>query len=230
MSGKVEIVINIDIKSDQIGLFVGSKGYFMKTKIIIPSKKAYLKSILPSSISREEHEKSWKECGINCKISTGDDDTVSVKIHSPTEECNKIVLSKVQEYVSEFNKKKPEAGPNKNNYNFKLLIDPNYVGKLIGIEGSKISELSQELKSTLNLDRRPYIKFLDSGHDNVETLTFKPEIDPGEVWLSITYVGEKSFVKVKSALIKFINTTLSDDQVSVSDDDGFEADAMVGGW
>ena len=230
MSGKAEIVSTLEIKSDQIGLFVGTKGCFVKGKIIIPSKKSYLKIILENKVTRDDYDKAWKACGINCNISTGEDGVVNVNIKSPSEECNKIVLKKVQEYASEFNKQKPAGAPNKNTYNFKLLIDSNYVGRLIGVEGSKITELSQSIKTTLNLERNPYIRFYDDGTDNVETLSFKPEITSGKVWLSISYGGEKAFLKVKSSLIEFINDTLSDDQGHESDDGGFEDDELVGGW
>ena len=230
MSEIVEITITLDIKSDQIGLFVGKNGYFIKNKLILPSKRSYLKSTMKKSAPKEEYDKAWKSCGINCNISAGDDGVVSMNIKSPTEECNKIVIKNINEHMATFIKKKTQLVSNKNNYMFKLLIDPNYVGKLIGIEGSKITELSQGIKSELKLERNPYIRFFDEGNDKVEILSFEPEIDPGEVWLSISYMGEKSFIKVKSMLIEFINETLLDKQGNVSEDGGDGEDLLEGGW
>jgi hypothetical protein len=231
MSDNAEIIVILDIKSDQIGLFVGKNGYFIKNKIILPSKRTYLKSTLKTSVSKEDYDKAWMACKINCNISAGDDGVVSMNIQSPTEECNNVTLKNINAYVSTFNKNTtPQSMSNKVTYNFKLLINSDYVGKLIGIEGSKITELSQGIKSTLNLERNPYIRFFDNGNDKVETLSFKPEIDSGEVWLSISYGGDKSFVKVKSLLIEFINETLIDKQEIVSDGEGSEEDIMGGGW
>ena len=230
MSGIVEITITLDIKSNQIGLFVGKNGYFIKNKIIIPSKRAYLKSNLKTSVPKEDYDKAWSACNINCKISAGSDGVVSMNIKSPTEESNKLALMNVNAYVSTFNKKKPKINSNKVTYNFRLLIDSDYVGKLIGIEGSKITELSQEIKSVLKLERNPYIRFFDDGNDKVETLSFPSDINTGEVWLSISYGGEKSFVKVKSLLIEFINGALLDKQENISDEEDSVADELGGGW
>jgi hypothetical protein len=230
MSDTVEVSITLDIKSNQIGLFVGKNGYFIKNKIIIPSKRTYLKNTLKKSVPKEDYDKAWGACNINCKISAGSDGVVSMNIKSPTEECNKIALTNVHAYASTFNKNKPQFDSNKVTYNFKLLIDPDYVGKLIGIEGSKITELSQEIKSVIKLERNPYIRFFDEGNDKVETLSFPSEINSGEVWLSISYVGEKSFVKVKSLLIEFINTSLLDKQENISDEEDGGEGELDGGW
>jgi len=231
MSGNVEISINLGINSNQVGLFVGKGGYFIKNKIILPSKRAYLKINQNTSVSKEDYDKAWVACRIICNISNGDDGVVVMNIQSPDDTCNKIVIKNVEAYVATLNKKNSKSDTDKNTYNFKLLIDPNYVGKLIGIEGSKITELSQEIKTVLKLDRKPYIRFFDDGNDKVETLSFASEINTGEVWLSISYGGDKSFVKVKSLLVKFITETLIDKQETLSDDDEVcEADILGGGW
>jgi len=214
-----------DIPRDKIGLFVGNKGYFIKTKIILPSKKVYLKSKFNgSNVPKNEYDEAWGECKINCNILSNEADEVTVTIESPSEECNKIVISNVLKYISEFNKPKEATTTMKNNYKFKLLIGDHYIGKLIGIEGSKITELSDELKTVLKIDRRPYIKFSDNGSDNVSTLEFGDSIDEGEVWLAVSYVGDKSFIKVKACVINFINTTLSPPRGAGSGGDGSGGD------
>ena len=61
-------------------------------------------------------------------------------------------------------------------------------------------------------------------------MSFPSEINSGEVWLSISYVGEKSFVKVKSLLIEFINTSLLDKQENISDEEDGGEGELDGGW
>jgi hypothetical protein len=207
-SNKHEMEIKIAL--DCVGLFVGKGGCSLKDNIIIPTKKDYVKTLYKEEMTDEEKTLLWKGIKVNCHVTRGDK-KVNVVLSYPQAECLEIMKKHLSTYVEKFNQQKITPGKKKISYTFKLQIDNGYIGKLIGVEGSRISELSDEIKSSLKLEKPPYIRFNDSGSEHVETLSFKG-LETGEVWIFVSFYGEKSFKIIKSLIESFIKNTLCEDE------------------
>jgi len=214
--------VNININVNEIGKFVGEKGKFIIKRLVVPTKKEYLDEMKDD---KERMDEAWKSCKIYCGVSSVDEQ-VKIKLQTPTQECMDILEKNVSKYVEFLNKPKKSSTSNKKNENvaekrkyiYNLGISSHYIGKLIGIEGSNISELCDTVKSVLKLDKRPYIKFYDQGPDSAKRLEFN-NIESGNCYINVNYFGVKSYKLVADEIYKYVNNILNDKVYHDSDDE-----------
>tara|TARA_B110000858_G_scaffold198298_1_gene263824 strand:+ start:310 stop:1098 length:789 start_codon:yes stop_codon:yes gene_type:complete len=251
----------IEIDENRIGAFVGRSGYFVKTKVVFPSRSAYMLDI--GEVKNEDGEfpkENWEQVRIHCHVDKGDDGVI-VTLKCMNEALHDVAHQHLLKYVEEFNMPKESKGvskpritgkarPNSNKnvtnkssgvgfrkYVYKVLISDEYIGRLIGVEGSNVSEFSEFLKQSLDIpekSRRPYVRIMTEGSDRANSINIDG-VDTGEIWISVQYNGIKSFSNVKQYVSKFVSDTLvdtlSDEEVSGwVDGDSEGVDTSTGGW
>lgn len=239
----VENTHTVQVDTNRLGTFVGKSGYFIKTRVVFPSKAEYLKrkDVNPDEDGNYDAEK-WSELKVHCHVDTVDD-KVQVTLKCSDQDLHDIALENVMKYVEQFNAPRPEKthrasksnGQSKaktefRKYFFKVLVSDDYIGRLIGVEGSNVTEFAEQLRNDLDLQKRPYVKIMSQGSDKVETINV-PDVDSGQIWISVQFTGPKSFSPIKKAVKSFVVDTLVDQ----SSDDGEEASGWTsteadGGW
>jgi hypothetical protein len=236
----------VNVDANRIGTFVGKSGYFIKTRVVFPSKAEYLKrkDVNPDAEGNYDAEK-WSELKVHCHVDTLDG-KVQVTLKCSDKELHDIALEHVMKYVEQFNAPKPEKTPKtskskgqqktKNEfrkYFFKVLVSEDYIGRLIGIEGSNVTEFAEQLQNDLDLQRRPYVKIMSQGSDKVETINI-PDVESGQIWISVQLSGPKSFSPIKKAVKSFVIDTLVDQSDNGDDEEasgwGGDNQEAEGGW
>jgi hypothetical protein len=241
----IESTHTVQVDTNRLGTFVGKSGYFIKTRVVFPSKAEYLKrnDVNPDEDGNYDAEK-WSELKVHCHVDTVDD-KVQVTLKCSDQDLHDIALENVMKYVERFNAPKPERRPGTSKpngqskaraefrkYFFKVLVCDDYIGRLIGVEGSNVTEFAEQLQNDLDLQKRPYVKIMSQGSDKVETINV-PDVDLGQIWISVQFTGPKSFSPIKKAVKSFVVDTLVDQ--SSDNDDGEETSGWTnaeaeGGW
>lgn len=249
MSSPVENTHEVQVDSNRLGAFVGRSGYFIKTKVVFPSKVEFLKNHGVDADEDGNYDKEeWTKLKVHCHVDHTDGD-VKITLKCSDQELHDIALDHVVKYVEHFNKPKEEVSPKgkaKANgkakgkgsdkhksefrkYFFKVLVSDNYIGRLIGVEGSNVTEFAEQLQSNLGLQRRPYIKIMSEGSERIETINVQ-DVDVGKIWIGVQFTGPKSFSDVKKAVKTFVFDTLAEESYEEGEEveeDGEESD---GGW
>tara|TARA_B110001469_G_scaffold121772_1_gene131591 strand:+ start:500 stop:1249 length:750 start_codon:yes stop_codon:yes gene_type:complete len=236
---EVEISINVE----EIGKFVGEKGKFIIKRLIVPTKKEYLDEMKDD---KEKMDEAWKSCKIYCGVSS-EEEKVKIKLQAPTEDCMTILEKNVTKYVEFLNNPNKPNKPNKPNnpnkpnkpnkpkenvnekrrYIYNLGISSHYIGKLIGMEGSNISELCDTIQSVIKLEKRPYIKFYDQGPESAKRLVFN-NINSGNCFINVNYFGVKSYKQIEGEICKYVNKILNDSEVAPDSVSDTESKAVSG--
>tara|TARA_B110001469_G_C9543657_1_gene269886 strand:+ start:212 stop:922 length:711 start_codon:yes stop_codon:yes gene_type:complete len=224
---------DLDIPKDKIGLFVGKSGYNIKYKMVLPTKRICLGE---SDKSDDKAQEEWKEFKIYCNLKTDEDDQVFVEMNSPDEKSMKILESHIDVFVKEFKKniskfvEKKEKKRSQINYSFNLKISDGYVSKLIGVEGSSIRKLSEQIKTTLKFESYPYIKFVKDKPHNATDIIFK-DLKRGDVGLIVSINGAKCFELIKTMIEDYVNDMLKTTEPENEDDKETESeDELLGEW
>ena len=199
-------IVPIDIPIEKIAQFVGKNGFFIKTKLVIKTKKMCLESVQDTSLSPAD---LWKQFHIHCNVRKNEDSVV-VELKTPDQMSLDCLLRNLNEYVIEFNEKKSKRPENLRIYSFHLHINPRFTGKLIGVEGSHIQTLANRIQIELSLEKPPFLRFIDKHHPKSTPIHFNDIDDKGDTYLLVKFVGEKSLLKIKQILETFVKETIVD--------------------
>ena len=256
IDGKVSVNLNINPVENangddvRVGSFIGHKGGRIKT-LSGKSKSRYMKEFPDDSLG-----------GFRLQVST--DDTLTANWEnvdgcSNHERFNEIVVEEItmcegiingtismppreprENKNLQKNKKKPTN--DRVYYTFWLPVNSRFFGKIIGVEGSVIAQLKDDLQQGIGLDRSPSIRVNDSGRKINEQFHLKVSSDEYSLedteglWIVISYTGAKAFRVVSEMTQKFITNQFDvedDDEHEDSDDDdddGDDPEDTSSGW
>lgn len=251
------VMLRLDEKTNskgddlRVGSFVGKGGTRIKT-IIGKSKSQYSKNYPDDNLSgfrMQVREENLDDC-VNYYVFWSNCDGCSSQ-----EELNNIILKEVLICEGLSNgtitlEKKPskkvvkkKVVSNRQRYSFWIKVNSTNFGKLIGVEGSVISELKHLLKDSLSLDKYPSVRVMDSGrvlneqyHLTVSNTNYLPDSNDNGLWLSIQYTGPKSFKVIQNVSQSFINSvfnessTYENDKDSDSEEEDYDDTEAAGGW
>jgi predicted RNA-binding protein YlqC (UPF0109 family) len=141
--------------------------------------------------------------------------------------CENKIANPPQKKVNKIKKQPSKKVTNKKQfYEFYIPVASRFIGKVIGVEGSNLHLLRENLKKVLSLDKNPRIRVNDSGRDKNDSFTLecknKDCYDTNGIWIVVQYFGNKGYREVKEETQKFMNRTLKDyedNNFSVSSDE-----------
>ena len=126
-------------------------------------------------------------------------------------------------------KPKPKTESDKVYYTFWCPVNPRFIGRMIGVEGSNVSLLKSAIKESCGIERLPSIYFNEEGR-KVNNDAFKIKCKNTEfsdeetgIWISVRFTGSKSYKKTYDACQEFVDSTFVED-----DDDDGDYDSMNG--
>ena len=123
---------------------------------------------------------------------------------------------------------------NKNSYSYWFPEEENVIGKLIGFEGSNISELKENLKEALNLKFVRVDIFSKTSHGNN---AFKLDVEENSdcntcINLKVSYDGDRNFKVIKNIVNTYVHSTLYMNHNECSDEniESGDSDDEPNGW
>lgn len=233
----VTVHLNINSKTNsngddvRIGSFLGNKGAKIKT-LSGKCKSRYLKEFPDDTLG-----------GFLLQVNNVDDNIVAtwknVEGVSNVDRFNQLVLEEISicegitngtlkpvRNSKKVTKPKNKKQVNKVFYSFWVPINSRFIGKVIGVEGSVICQLIDDLREELNLDRSPSIRINDTGrklseqyHLKMDNPEFKNESDRDTgIWITVIYQGSKAFKIVQTKCQSFIDSNFSVNNDNCADD------------
>ena len=201
----------------------------------------FLKVLKHSEVSQDEKYQSLKDSF------SDDENAVYVYWETPegcdVEKFNKCMNETVNESVDYINnyKSKPKSKPKSdgkkeksgmNHYSFWFHKQDTFIGKLIGFEGSNISQLKEAILENCNTERVTIKVFKSNKSSGNTTFQLVSDMDSSSeiLYIKVSYSGAKNFKVVKDLCQDYLSG-LIDESLVQNEEGGYEdCEEDGGGW
>ena len=223
-SKRISESIIIDVGSDNIGAFIGRDGENFKKMISSMKKKIINKKV---EITPEE----WGSVTIKLKFEKSDDNVIA--IYECDENHKDIIVTIINDFVKlhkeeniKFEKKRSHGTV----IVYRIGAEHRFIGRMIGVSGSNVESLKNDLKSLPSVDYVSKINIEEqTKRYNGKFRNIGERGAPEHIMMFITIKGTPIFENVQAIVEDFIKKYTVDDDKDGDDGDEDDGDEEFNG-
>ena len=223
---RISKTITIDVDSDNIGAFIGRDGDNFKKMIASMKKKIINKKV---EITPEE----WNSVTINLKFEKSEENVNAIF------ECDEDHVDIIEKILNDFVKLHKEENikfEKKRSQGtvivYRIGAEHRFIGRMIGVSGSNVDSLKNDLKSLPSVDYVSRINIEEqTKRYNGKFRNIGERGAPEHILMFITIKGTPIFENVEAIVVDFVKKyAVDEDKDEDEDENEDEDDEFNGSW